>query len=548
MQKKRFAGINDYLALFVRRRWLVVITFIALAAFATLLATMVPKIYCSETMLQVQQREVPANFVPDLITGTTNQRLGAIEQTILSRTNLLKIINEFGSGMVGYDKLNDDQRVVKLRTQIRIEFVSEKLAGNNAPIDNVRISYQDRNPELAQKIAARLATLFMEQESRTRETQVFGTTEFLSSELSKVADQLQESETRLKVLQERYRYQLPAELQTNLRTLDRLQLQKNSNVEALDRNRTMHLNLEQMISSTPPTLVQEVKPDPVNEAGNPSENPLVSTYRKKKQEYKELLAKYEEKFPSVQRLREELEKMKKQIPPKDLAAMEQPAPAPEPISAPNPAYQKLEAQLREVKTEIEIREREKKTIESEMALYAKRVQATPGVEQEMAAIVRLNADLTKQHEDLKDKLAQARLAESLESKQKGGQFMVVDPANLPIEPVTPSRKKFWLIGCALSLGIGLSAAFIIGFFDRRIWTQDEVERYMGTPVLVEIPRLMTGSDLKRTRKNKVVHASVAVLSMAVYMGGLYYLYLSHSSALRILDPVMENLMERLVSK
>jgi len=181
-------------------------------------------------------------------------------------------------------------------------------------------------------------------------------------------------------------------------------------------------------------------------------------------------------------------------------------------------------------------------------LYAKRVQATPGVEQEMAAIVRLNADLTKQHEDLKDKLAQARLAESLESKQKGGQFMVVDPANLPIEPVTPSRKKFWLIGCALSLGIGLSAAFIIGFFDRRIWTQDEVERYMGTPVLVEIPRLMTGSDLKRTRKNKVVHASVAVLSMAVYMGGLYYLYLSHSSALRILDPVMENLMERLVSK
>jgi uncharacterized protein involved in exopolysaccharide biosynthesis len=254
-------------------------------------------------MLQVQQREVPTEFVKDLITGSTNQRLGAIEQTILSRTNLMKIMGEFGSGMVGYDKLNDDQRVVKLRTQIKIEFVGEKLSGaRNSSIDNVRISYQDRNPELAQKIAARVASLFIEQESRTREAQVFGTTEFLSSELAKVADQLKESETKLKVLQERFRYQLPSELQTNLRTLDRLQLQKGSNVEALDRNRTMQLNLEQMISTTPPTLTRETAPSAKGTPTAPTENPQVVNYRKKEQEYKELLAKYSEKFPSVQRL------------------------------------------------------------------------------------------------------------------------------------------------------------------------------------------------------------------------------------------------------
>jgi uncharacterized protein involved in exopolysaccharide biosynthesis len=56
MQRKRFSSLNDYLALLVRRRWLIVISFIALAALTTLLSTMVPKIYRSETMLQVQQR------------------------------------------------------------------------------------------------------------------------------------------------------------------------------------------------------------------------------------------------------------------------------------------------------------------------------------------------------------------------------------------------------------------------------------------------------------------------------------------------------------
>jgi polysaccharide biosynthesis transport protein len=548
MQKKRFSGLNDYLGLAVRRRWLIILTFVALVGFATLLTTLVPKIYRSETMLQVQQREVPTEFVKDLISGTTSQRLSAIEETVLSRTILLKIISEFGDSMSGYSGLNDDLRVAKLRKQINIELVSKKIGREDMPVANVRITYQDRDPELTQKVASRLAALFIEQESRTRETQVFGTTEFLASELAKVADQLKESENRLKLLQGQYRYELPTELQTNLRTLDRLQLQKTANVEALDRYMTMQLNLEQLMSETPATLTRETAPAQVNAPGAPAEKPMVASLRKKEQEYKELVAKYPERFPSVQRAKEELDKMKSEIPPEDLVTVEQTPPAPVTVTIPNSAYQKIEAQLREVKTEIGIREREKKSIDAEMALYTKRVQSTPGVEQEMATIVRANADLGKQHEELKEKLAQAKLAESLESKQKGGQFMIVDAANLPIEPITPSRKKFWLIGCLISLAVSLGAGFASGFLDPKVYTQAEVERFLEAPVLVEIPRIATESDLKNLRKTNFVHAGIAVLSMAVYMGGLYYVYLRHSSALRVFEPVMEKLMDRMISK
>ena len=91
------------------------------------------------------------------------------------------------------------------------------------------------NPELAQKIAARLAALFIEQDSRTREDRVFGTADFFQAEVQKVADQLRLSEDKLRVLRQRYRYELPSEQETNLRTLDRLQVQKTGNIEALDR-------------------------------------------------------------------------------------------------------------------------------------------------------------------------------------------------------------------------------------------------------------------------------------------------------------------------
>jgi len=46
--------------------------------------------------------------------------------------------------------------------------------------------------------------LFVEQESRARESEIFGTTQFLTLELDKVAEQLRQSESKIKSLKERF--------------------------------------------------------------------------------------------------------------------------------------------------------------------------------------------------------------------------------------------------------------------------------------------------------------------------------------------------------
>src|SRR5207249_7500991 len=123
---------------------------------------------------------------------------------------------------------------------------------------------------------------------------------------------------------------------------------------------------------------------------------------------------------------------------------------------PNPLYQKLLAQLQEVKTEFEIRNRDKAWIESEIAKYSQRVENTPNAEQDIAGALRQNEDLKKRYDDLRDKLAQARLAESLESKQKGSQFVIVDPANYPLTPTKPQKQLVFLGGVAISLLLSVS--------------------------------------------------------------------------------------------
>jgi polysaccharide chain length determinant protein (PEP-CTERM system associated) len=533
-------GIQDYLAIVVRRRWWVVVPFLALAGLTGLFVLIVPKVYLSETLILIQPRDVPTDFVMDLIAGSTDERLVAIEQTILSRTNLLKILGEFEDRMTGYRGLNDEQKYVKLKKRVALDVSEERRQGRILPTTSFRIRYRDQNPEVAQKVTARLAALFIEQDSRARETQVFGTTEFLQAEVNKVAEQLKQSSDNLKVLKERYRYELPSELDTNLRTLDRLQLQKTANVEALDRHTSMLMTLERQLSETPATVVREA--GSVDAAGAPVRNPLVEVLRKREQEYNDLRLKATEDHPDVVRARAEVERLRKEIPPDDLVSggTLTPLSPSGTVTVPNPVYQSLTAQISQIRTEIAIREREKIQLEGEMARYTARVQNTPKVEQDMAAVLRADEDLSKQYQDLKSKLEQAKLAGSLESKQKGAQFVVVDPANYPIDPASPKLPVLILGGLALSLAAGVVCAWAWDLLNRKIWTQRDLERFFEqTPVLVEIPVMVTGGDIAKGRRRAFAHAFLFLVGAGVYGCGLYFLYLKQPFLLRLLDPLLE---------
>jgi succinoglycan biosynthesis transport protein ExoP len=545
MKRLRLRGLHDYLALLVRRRWWVVICFVVFSALAVLLSMLFPKVFLSETMILIQPRDVPTDFVKDLIAGSTDERLSSIEQTVLSRTNLQKILDEFEDRMPGYRSLNNDRKIIKLKKRISIDFYSERRRGVYLPTTSFRISYRDQNPELAQKVTARLALLFIAQDSQARADQVIGTTNFLAKELEKVADLLTQSETRLKRVKEKYRYELPSELNTNLRTLEILQQRERTNLEDLDRHRTRRMTLDRQISETPSMITREATARP-GVTGAAARSPLVEKYLKKEEEYKELRSKATAKHPDVQRLKAELDQLKKEISPEDLAAALQAQPAQETgITMPNPAYQGLTDQLNQVKTEIDICEKEKKRIEEEMALLNQRIQNTPGVEQAMAEILRENAELMKQREDLMGKVQQAELAESLESNQKGGQFLIVDPANYPLEPITPAAPVIILAGLCVSLALAVVVAWVVDGLNPRVWTQRQLERLLETPVLVEIPSLASVSDIIRARRMKFVHALLIIMSGGVYMGALFYLYMKQSALLSLLDPIIEKLTDRI---
>ncbi len=506
MKKLVFTDPQDYLALLIRRKWWIIIPLVFLSVTVAVVVYQLPDIYVSETLILVEPRDVPDDFVRDLITLDSQERLDVVQQTLLSRTNLFQIITEFEAQFIDLRGLDEDQKIRKLKGRIDTDVRAER--GKAAYI---KIRYEDQDPELAQKITSRLASLLIEYDNRIREQQVFGTAEFIGNELRNVSEELQELEQVLAQVKQQYRYELPEQLDTNLRTLDQLHLQLNANAEALDRAVAIRLDLERQVSETEAVLVRQIM----------DASPLVQEYREKRRLHQEMTSKYTEKHPDVRRLKAELDRLVSEIPEADLEEGEEQDLGESKLETPNPVYQKLMAQLSEVQRETEIRQREREWVQSEIKKYNQRVENTPRREQEMASLLRAYAELQKQYQDLKRKEVESKLAESLESLQKGTQFVVLDPANYPTRPAKPDRLRLVLMGLFFSLGLGGGLAVAVDFLGQKFWLHSEIEALLGIPLLVEIPEIVTEEDLRERRKRRLKYGLLFVVVLGVLVGGAY---------------------------
>lgn len=74
---------------------------------------------------------------------------------------------------------------------------------------------------------------------------------------------------------------------------------------------------------------------------------------------------------------------------------------------------------------------------------------------------------------------------------KGSSATVVDPAKLPLSPVSPNVKKNTLIGLAIGFILGAGLVILANLLDVRIKNSDYLTQKYELPVLGEIPQMNT---------------------------------------------------------
>jgi hypothetical protein len=130
----------------------------ALSAGALVITAILPQLYVSQSLILIRPRDVPNDFVKDLIAGTTGERLSIIKERLLSDTNLKALLEYVDPQAVTKKKLQEtpefaglnlQQQIVKLRKQIEVQSSSGEQLQKQTSISAFRITGQNHDPYMA---------------------------------------------------------------------------------------------------------------------------------------------------------------------------------------------------------------------------------------------------------------------------------------------------------------------------------------------------------------------------------------------------------------
>src|SRR4030043_794480 len=88
-------NIHDYIEIFLRRIWYIIIPFVIVVCAAAIYSFTAPPKYRASTLILVTPQKVPVDYVRPTVTSRIEDRLQSIGQEIMSRTRLEQGISEF---------------------------------------------------------------------------------------------------------------------------------------------------------------------------------------------------------------------------------------------------------------------------------------------------------------------------------------------------------------------------------------------------------------------------------------------------------------------
>lgn len=485
---------QDYIKAFVRRKWLIALIILATTAGALGLAEFLPKRYKSTTLIVVESQKVPETYVRGVVSGSVRERLGTIRQVVLSRKLLSQVIEDVGLVQEGAKGISIDELIELIRANLEITTSRDEAFS---------ISFRSGNPITAMNVTARVADVFIQENLKSREQMVEKATAFLLGELNTAKEELEIKEKAISEFKLRYMGELPGQLEANLRSLDRLQVEVATRTEALHRLNDRLDSTERAINEFQATGTILAPTTAPTQAAATVANTKPNRLRELEHRLVALSAMYKDTYPDVISLKEEIAQLKALpdiVEPDKTVAVSRP---PEAKPVVSPILRELQQQQLEIKKDIEATKDVLARLNTQKKLHEFRVDNTPTREQQLATLTRDYENMQRNYQTLLDKRLNARIAENLERKQQGEQFRVIDPANLPESPEFPDKFRFVLVGLGVGCALGFGSAVMLEQMRTVFQDAEGTEHFLGIPVLGTIPDFhgVHGGELRVRQKS-----------------------------------------------
>jgi hypothetical protein len=143
----------------------------------------------------------------------------------------------------------------------------------------------------------------------------------------------------------------------------------------------------------------------------------------------------------------------------------------------------------------------------------------PAVRAQLENLEREKLSQKALYEQLVARQGQSEVSQQMEVQDKSSTFRIVDPAVMPIKPVSPDRVRIILMGIIGGIAVGVGVLLLLDYLDSSVKTVDVLKGF-GVPVLAVIPRIQDPLEVLRQRRLDFKLFGFAAIYFCIILGFL----------------------------
>lgn len=522
-------GPREYIAAVLRRKLRLIIPAVIIVSVSLVVAAVMPAVYRSTGTVLIEEPEVPREFIRSTITSFAAERLQIIEQRVMTTQNLISIINKFKLYTNERKRRPINEIASQFRKQIEMKLVSAEVIDprsgqSRKAVIAFNLSFEDEDRRVAQQVANELVSLYLNENLRIRRERAAETTEFLAEEAERLGKQVGELEAKMADFKRKYSGQLPEQLGLNLSALSRVQSQMTDSERRLQALEERRIVLQGQLSQldpqgtrvvdgetvlSPPERLKALQTRLISMRGiyGPKHPDVIKMEREVEVLKKETgggtsaealraqlqdindqitvqKERYGSKHPDVVKLERQAASLRTEIRKAGNSTGRSSTYKPEPS---NPTYIMVQSQIKTINSQIAAINKERGELKTQLKSYEERVLRIPENEREYLALRRDYDNAYAKYRDVKAKQLEAQLAESLETERKAERFSLIEPPQMPLEPIKPNRMAIVFIGLVFAGAAGVGNVFLAEALDQSVYGAKELKSVVGQAPLVIVP-------------------------------------------------------------
>jgi uncharacterized protein involved in exopolysaccharide biosynthesis len=482
-EDKQTFTMRDFLAIGFRQRQLILNTFLGIFSIAVVVAFLLPKKYEAQMKILVKheraesvvspEREAPVQWR----TEVSEEELQSEAELIKSRDLLTKVVvacdlqNQGTASFWTKGGDSSDQKISRAVLSLEKDLTVQPIKLTNL----IGVSYKAKDPQLAARVLNSLAGLYLEKHLAMHRAP--GQFEFFHQQAEEYQKALANEEDKLTNFSREQGVVNPAlEKEMSVRKLAEFEAEAKGARATVAESRQRIVTLEAQLATLPNRQTTQVRTSDNPELMQNMKSRLLELELKRT----ELLTKFEPTYRPVQEVEEQIAQTKAAI-----TAAEK-APLRDETTDRDPTYEALRSELAKAKTELAATQARASATISLIHTYRSESEKLDHKELLQQGMLRAAKADEENYMLYLRKAEEARISDALD-RQRFSNVVVAEPATVPF--VSQGR---WLLVVVLGGFLASLASVVLAFvadrWDPSFRTPEEVESFLGSPVVAAIPK------------------------------------------------------------